>query len=79
MTLAQSFDANGSPIPAEDILAAAFAVASPRVRQLDVRDDHLLYLLTLVGDDLLRTRKLGVPAPLVALEMQAAINAMVTS
>lgn len=50
-----------------------------RWRDLAVRDNHALYLLMLVADDLLAKRKRGEVAGLVALEMQAALNAMVSS
>ncbi len=51
----------------------------PRIRDLEVRDDHVLYLLTLVADDLLAKRRRGEEAGLVALEMQAVLNEMVGS
>ena len=52
---------------------------TPRIRQLDLRDDHVVYLLTLVADDLLQCRRLGVPASAAQMEMQAALNVMVTT
>jgi hypothetical protein len=63
----------------DDLLAPDYATMAPRYRQLDVRDDHAVYLLTLVADDLLRLRRLGVQAPLHVLEMQAALNVMVST
>ncbi len=57
----------------------SFGHRIPRTRQLEVRDDHCLYLLTLVADDLLAKRQRGEPAGLPALEMQAALNEMLRS
>jgi hypothetical protein len=52
---------------------------SPRVRQLDVRDDHLVELLAAIGDLILTRKRMGMEAGLPALEMQAAITALVQS
>ena len=92
--MSYSYDANGSPVSEAitnqhgDHIKAHADIESedkrsprdaPRVRQLDVRDDHVVYLLTLVADDLLRTRRLGAPASFTQLEMQAALNVMASA
>lgn len=51
----------------------------PRVRQLDVRDDHAVALLTAVADSLLAHRRTGTEPSLALLEMQVALNAMVAA
>lgn len=60
---------------AADMARAEFK--APRERALYVRDDHVLALLTAVGDHCLALRKIGEDPPLPLLEMQVVLNGMV--
>ena len=84
-------DANGSPVSEPitnrdgDHIKAHADIESedkrsprdvPRVRQLDVRDDHVAELLAGITDLILARRRVGLPIGLPALEMQAALTVM---
>ena len=63
----------------DDLLAPDYATIAPRYRQLDVRDDHILELLTGITSVILHRRNAGLPIGLPAQEMQAALTAMAQS
>jgi hypothetical protein len=60
----------------DDVLAHDYVTMAPRYRQLDVRDDHVLELLTGITSVILHRRNAGLPIGLPALEIQAALTVM---
>ena len=67
-----------SHTPAADDTILYVTGSHPRMRQLDVTDAHVVELLTGITSVILSRRRAGMEAGLAALEMQAALNTLVS-
>jgi hypothetical protein len=52
---------------------------APRIRQLDVRDDHVLELLTAITEIIRQRINVGIPVGLPAQEMHSVLMMMAKS
>ena len=63
----------------DDVLAQDYVTMAPRYRQLDVRDDHVAELLAGITDLILARQRAGLTVGLPAMEIQAALTAMMVA